>query len=451
MRKLVSVLIALRLAATLTLVFSPAFANTDDLDGWDVARFQAIGDADGQAYVDFEVEYPPGSLLLIRAITTLDHGPDRTVTTHRLLAASSLIVDLALAALLHRRWGLRSSITYLTITTPLIFFGLVRFDLWAALLAAIAAVALAERPAIESNRVTPASMAAEQKVDTPGRPHHSLALDSLAGSAIAAGALIKVWPALLVVGAIVVRRYRAAVIATGVGTAAGLLWLMVSGSAALDQVLSLRGATGWQIESVGGSLTALFTSQEPELQADAFRIGTMDPAFVTISRFFAVATAVGLGLLASRSSSVERFALTILGSVAALLVTAPLLSPQFMLWLAPWAAIAASNGSATHANRCDTSTVPNPSLRRQVERHVRTINIRAVSSPTNVAIAATACALALTSLILSIAGPPNLHHTIPALTLLFRDALLLVVVAASALALHQSRASATNAKAQPEP
>lgn len=451
MRKLVSVLIALRLAATLILVFSPAFANTDDLDGWDVARFQSIGDADGQAYVDFEVEYPPGSLLLIRTITAFDHGPGRTVTTHRLLAVSSLIVDLALAVLLHRRWGLRSSTTYLAITTPLIFFGLVRFDLWAALLATIAAAALVERPAIESTSVTPASTKGKQKADAPSLRSNSRSLDSIAGAAIAAGALIKIWPALLIVGAIAIRRHRAAAIATGIGTAAGVLWLTVSGSDALNQILNLRGATGWQIESVGGSLTALFTSQEPQLQADAFRVGTMNPTIVTISRSLAIITAVGLGLLASRSSSIERFALAILGSVAALLVTAPLLSPQFMLWLAPWAAIAASTPATTSDAERNTSTVRNPSFRHQVERHLRTIRIWSVSSPTNVAIAATACALALTSLILSVAGPPNLHHTIPALTLLFRDALLLVVIVTSALALHQSRAPVTNAKAQPEP
>ena len=56
----------------------------------------------------------------------------------------------------------------------------------------------------------------------------------------------------------------------------------------VDQVLSLRGATGWHVESLVGALVALFTDADATLELNAYRIGTLRPTLVTLGRVGAV-------------------------------------------------------------------------------------------------------------------------------------------------------------------
>ena len=91
-------------------------------------------------------------------------------------------------------------------------------------------------------------------------------------------------------------------------------------------------------------------------------------------------------------------ALVMLGSISALIVSAPLTSPQFLLWLTPWAAM-----------------LPFAANRRLV--------------------ILTGATIAITGATLAAFGPPNLDHPVAATLLLIRATGLVGVVGLSARAL----------------
>ncbi len=408
-------LVALRIVAALVLIFHPSFDSSEELDGWDVARFQQIADSGGQAYVDYDAEYPPGSLVVISVVSGLDDGPNRVVTTHRVIVVLALLVDLVLTLLLYWSWGRPVATVYLVLGTPLIFFGLVRFDLLATLLAVFAAATVSRSNSSPSSRLT-------------SRPW----ILELAGAVtIAAGALVKVWPAILILGAFATGRRRLATTATVGCLLAGVAWVAISGSQAPLQVLSLRGATGWHIESVAGSVTALLTNQTSALEANAYRIGTMNAAVVQLSRTAALMVMLGLAWLGSRSRTEQRFALVVLGSLAALILSAPLLSPQFLLWLTPWAAMLCwpSNSRSTNS--------PNQLTNRRPQHQTILMSATLLTAILMSAILLTAIAVSLTVLVHVTAGPANLDQAVPALVLLGRDVTLLALVVVCGLALHR--------------
>ncbi|MDH3680337.1 MAG: hypothetical protein OEV40_10365, partial [Acidimicrobiia bacterium] len=373
--------------AAVLLVAGPWTNEAEELVGWDVARFQALADESGRHWVDHPVEYPPGSVILIEAVAS-----NGVVETHRTLAATSLAIDLGVAAVLGALTGRRAAATYLLIGLPLVPMGLVRFDLWSVAAAVLAVAALRQR-----------------------RSGAFAALTAI-------GALIKVWPALLVAVSVSLGRRAATVAAIAALLLAGAGWLAYGGWSLdpIDQVLSLRGATGWHVESFGGNLTALTTDEGPERQLDAFRIGRLDDRIVTAGRALTVA-AVGLLVVLGRRASrhgrpvgtksamteaggddldLEVVALVMLGSTAVLLVTAPLLSPQFLLWLTPWAALL-----PLHRSR--------PAL----------------------PVMLTGGATTLTGGVLALYGPPRLAETVPALVLLVRNGLLAATVVAAIVAI----------------
>lgn len=384
MRWLVVVAIGARLAAVAVLVAGPWADSPSELAGWDVDRFQQMADAPGRHWVDSPVEYPPGSVIVIEALSAA--GGDReadagagVVATHRLLAVSSLLVDLGVAGVLAHWWHRRAGAAYLLVGLPLVPMGLVRLDLWAVLLAVVAAAALLRRRRL------------------------------LFAAAATAAAMVKVWPLLLIPAALATGRRREAISGVAVMATAGLAWLAYGGWSLepINQVLSLRGASGWHVESIGGSLTVLGTGDSAVRQLNAFRIGTLDPRLVLAGRVVTIAVTVALAALGHRALRTSRraadavVATVMLGATAALIVTAPLLSPQFVLWLTPWAAILAVPPEGTSA-----APLPPPL------RH-------------------TAGAAALTGAILVIFGPAALDRTAPALLLLGRDALLIAVVVSS--------------------
>ena len=398
--------VAVRVAAAAVLVAGPWTNEPSELAGWDVARFQQLADEPGRPYADHEVEYPPGSVVLIEAL-----AGGGVVRTHRLLVTLSLAVDLGVAALVQRLGGDRAAGAYLLLGLPLVPMGLLRFDLWAAL-AAVGAVAVAAS-------------------STTARRGTDVAVDIAVGVLVAAGALVKVWPALLVAGLWAVGRGRAAVASLVAMAAAGVAWLTWAG-AGLDpvrQVLSLRGATGWHLESIPGSLVALFGSSQPELQLDAFRIGHLDGRLVLAGRVvtLAVVAALAVGVRRSRRTvgsvasdgAADRLALVMLGATGALIVTAPLLSPQFLLWLTPWAALQLTGGPSDTARRL---------------------------------VALTAVVTVVTGVTLTVFGPPDVGQPLPALLLLGRDAALVALIAlAVRAALRPSGTPAGAARRRPTP
>ncbi len=366
--------VAVRLIAAAALMFGPWTDEATELDGWDVDRFQQIADAPGAPYVDHDVEYPPGSVAIAEVVLA-----DDVVSSHRRLVALSLLVDLGLAAALARFWSSKASMTYLLLGLPLVPSGLLRLDLWAALAAVLGAAAIAPARSTTDEQT-------RRSLTGPAR-------SSAAWFAVATviGAMIKLWPALLIAAALGIRKQRAAVSASLLGLAAGAAWLAFSGTEAIIQITSLRDVTGWHLESIPGSLAALFGSSEPRLEADAFRIGTLNDTVVFSGRVLTIGvTVLAAGLARQRQGrDAELVALVMLTSVSALIVTAPLLSPQFLLWLTPWAAI-------LHRDR--------------------------------LLVAMTAGAVTITAVTLAIFGPPDLDHPVAAIALLGRDALMLAVV-----------------------
>ncbi len=398
--------LAIRIGASLLLAFGPWTDSAEELAGWDVERFQQLADFEGQPWVDEPVQYPPGSVVLIEAV-----GRSGVVGTHRTLILTSLVVDIAIAAGLARLGSTRAATAYLVLGLPLVPMGLLRFDLWSVAIA-VGAVWL-----LVSNR------------------------PRWFGLAVMAAAMVKMWPALLVAAALAVGRWRAAWWAFCVGAVAGLSWLGWAGATLdpLQQVISPRGATGWHLESVPGSVTALAGGGEAELQLNAYRIGTSSRPLMVAGQAMAMAVTVALTTLAwrrrapipgslsnedndavsdtNRPNGAEReltmVAVVMLGATAALIVSAPLLSPQFLLWLTPWAALLAVDPGRPDA----------PILRPLV--------------------VLTGLATLITGVVLGLFGPAGVGTPVPALALLVRDLVLVLIVGGCLRAVVKLRPSGT--------
>jgi hypothetical protein len=107
------------------------------------------------------------------------------------------------------------------------------------------------------------------------------------------------------------------------------------------EVLSYRGATGWQIESIFGVAADVFTDGVLRVEAGAARIGTMLPWQLTALRIGTL-VAVSCAWLLARRRTCDPFGGPALAAVASLLLLSPVASPQYIVWLVPWAAIAAA-------------------------------------------------------------------------------------------------------------
>ena len=376
------------LVAAGTLIFGPWTDETAELAGWDAERFQEIADRQVPAWSGTPVEYPPGSVVVFDAV-----AGSSVVGTNRALVVLAVVSTAVAALALWRGDSARAAKAFLVFGLPLTAIGLVRLDPLVTALAVVAAVAvLSER----------------------GRRPRAEAVFALA---VTAGAMVKIWPVLLVAGALATRRHRAAGAAVAAGGVAGLVWLgwVGDGLEPVRQVLALRGATGWHVESVPGSIVALLGDEAPRLELNAFRIGHLSPAVVTIGRALAVGTILALVSTARRrnrpATSAEsavwtdrdRLALTMLGATAALIATAPLLSPQFLIWLTPWAALVAT-GEAGRAAKA--------------------------------AAGLTGAAVVLTGLALTLFAPPDLADPFPAVLITVRNIALLLVPVACLTALR---------------
>ena len=323
-------LVALWVLVAGGLILGPWSDEPAEVDGWDVARFQEIVDTPGRPYLDHEVEYPPGFL----AVLEVGAGPDLVATSDR-IALLALLADLAVGAVLLVGWGRRAASAWLVLGLPLVLSTYQRLDVLSVLLA-VAALALVRRH----------------------RP-------AWAATALASAVLVKTWP-VVVLGAFLRPARRAALAGTvALVAVAGVMWVSWGGLGAPAQVFGFRGATGWHVESTPGLVAGLWSGARAEVESGSYRLGQ---ASIAVRSGLTLLSLVGYALVWSRAlrerdgergdPEVDRAdALALTASVALLLVTAPLFSPQYMLWLLAWAAMAWALGDRLVAVLVGVATV----------------------------------------------------------------------------------------------
>jgi hypothetical protein len=227
----------------------------------------------------------------------------------RRIGVLAWIADMAAAAAMWWGWGRRQSATYLVCGLPLLSFLYLRFDLIAVALAVWAYAFLRRRH------------------------------PELSGGALGLAVMAKLWPIALAPVFALRKERRGLVVAAIVCVLVGAWWFMTGGPKGPFQVLSIRGARGWHIESVFGSVLWAFGRGSPYREADALRIGDVS---------FLARVAVGIALVATegwiwRRASLDRrdpMGAATLASVAALAVFSPVFSLQVAIWLLPFAALA---------------------------------------------------------------------------------------------------------------
>jgi hypothetical protein len=266
-------------------------------------RFHDIAHAAGTPYRDVAVEYPIGELALIELVGRWSVG-----LTRALLGLVAFGADLGAFAAVMAGWGREAARRYLLLGTPLLIFVYRRSDLVAVALAA-AGVVWARREAARRG-----------------------------GALLGLAVLSKLWPAVLLPMLLIARRTRAlwAAVVTIAAGAAG--WLALGGVEGVRQVVSLRGASGWELESTVGAVVWPLTDQY-RYEQGANRTGEI-PLWARA----ALAVLLVLGLAAvwwrARRARVDPAGAPALAAVATLLVLSPVFSPQYVAWLLPWAAVA---------------------------------------------------------------------------------------------------------------
>ena len=297
-------------AFTISAVESPEPAGDFD-------RYYQIGSTAGRPYVDYQVEHPIGTLLIFKSLARLPRG---RASFGLGVVVLDLVGDAIIIASLVWGWGLVAAAYFAVTVIPVLGLFFNRIDAWSTA-AAIVAVAAWRR----------------------NRP---LAL----GIALAIGAAFKLWPLLFVPLLVVPWRGRrsllalAAFTATAAALAGTALWL--AGTNSVLQVLTFRGARGWQIESLVGNILHLESARTLRLESGSWRIGaTSGP--VAVAMFLAAAP---ICLWSSwRGARINRIGVGWLASVSALLLLSALLSAQFVIWLVPGAAIAWTDGDKRSA------------------------------------------------------------------------------------------------------
>lgn len=283
--------------------------------GGDARRYLEILHTPGTPYRDHAVEYTPLTLGFLSLVDRV--GVHATLTA---IAWSQLALELAVVAVLWRVWSRRTALWYLVLGTPLLLFPFpyARVDLLTVLLA-VSGVALVVR-------------------------HRPV----IGGATIGMAVLAKVWPWALA-PLLLVRRQRRGIVAFATTVSAGTIaWIAWAGTAGIAQVVSFRNARGWQIESLPGIVAHAFDPGSSVFESGAWRSGAPMTWWGRVALFVAsLASVAWAWWRADRADATSRDdaeAVAATFAVVALLVLAPILSTQYVLWLLPFAAIVAARG-----------------------------------------------------------------------------------------------------------
>ncbi len=266
-------------------------------------RFTEIAAAEGRPYRDFPVEYPPVSLGAIELVA----GTNGNETGIHLVWLM-VLCDLVTAAALAFGWGRRAAVFYLVLTVPLLGFLYTTIDLLSAALA-VGAVALVVR----------------------GR-------ERLGGVAFAAAILAKVWPVALLPVMVLQRKWRALTWSVAALTLGTFAWVWWGGPSGPLQVATQRHTPGWEYESLVGSVLWALGRGFVSIN-DSSRLGVAPGWAKVLLLGAAVAGIAAVWYRASRREPQE-LGLPAMAAVSILMLSAPLLSHPYVIWLAPWAAIA---------------------------------------------------------------------------------------------------------------
>jgi hypothetical protein len=280
----------------------------------DARRFHKIASHEGRPYRDFAVEYPPA---MVAAIEVIDGGSFRSTTVR--LMWSQLVVDLAIAVTVAWAWGRRAAVAYLVLGVPFLLYPFLylRLDLLSVFLAVLA-VALVRR-----------------------RHQHA------GGAALALACFAKLWPVVLVPVLVVRRAWRALGAFVALGAVGTVAWVAWGGFDGPVEVLTFRGAKGWEFESMVGAVIRVIGGATPRIESGAWRVGEVT-SVVSGTLLLALGAGVAVAwILAARAKprgTAVLDGLAPMAAITAFLVFSPLLSPQFLLWLLPFTAIAAAHG-----------------------------------------------------------------------------------------------------------
>jgi hypothetical protein len=287
---------------------------------FDFDRYWTIASTPGTPYRDFQVEHPIGTLLLFRTLAATTGSRNGFALGVVLINA---VADMTIIAALVWGWGPAAGAAFAVTVLPIAALLLDRIDLWS-MAAATVAVAAWKR---ERNL--------------------------LAGASLALGAAFKLWPLMFGVlfAATWWRRRSARALAsllsmTAVSSVLLVVWWILAGWHGMYEVLTFRGATGWQIESTVGSVIHLVTRYPVRLEQDSWRIGTLvGPVTILM---FVIAMPVCFWSV-WRGGTRGHVGAGWLAGVSALLLLSALLSAQFAGWLLPGAAMSWVEGNRRSA------------------------------------------------------------------------------------------------------
>jgi len=268
-------------------------------------RFTEIGASEGRPYRDFSVEYPPVSLGAIELVAGRN-----TNETGANLVWLMVLCNLVVVAALAFGWGRRTAVIYLVLTVPLLAFLYTTIDLLSAALA-VGAVALVVR----------------------GR-------ERLGGVALAAAILAKVWPLVLLPVMILQRKRRALAWSVAALTLGTLVWVWWGGPSGPLQVATQRHTPGWEYQSLVGSILWALGRGSLVTINDSTRLVGVAPVWA--KALLLGAAVAGIAEVWHRASRREprEIGFPVMAAVSILILFAPLISPPYVIWLAPWAAIA---------------------------------------------------------------------------------------------------------------
>jgi hypothetical protein len=273
----------------------------------DVRRFHEIAHTPGVVYRDHAVEYPPLTVAFIEVVA----APSRLSTGARLLVVIQLLADFGVAAALAWGWHPHAAIAWLMLLVPFLWDGWVfaRVDMLVA-------------------AVTVAGLAAARR--------HA---ERFGGVLIGLGVLAKLYPALLVPGLIVNRRRRAVGATVVTSVLGAIVWFVIGGIDGFRQVLTFRGAKGWQVESTIGAVVLAFTHGPANAESGALRVGT-EPGWAKALLLIALVAVLAWVWMRQRRSDPERAEVHgAIVTIGALMLLSPLFSPQYLVWILPFIAI----------------------------------------------------------------------------------------------------------------